>query len=134
MSINALDKSVKQKREYDEAIRKDGESAFKEFLKEWFDKNPDVYGVKWTQYTPYFNDGHPCTFGLGGVYAFKTKDAFDEVGGAIYDCEDAEELYGKGSLQETLNGIEDILEAAFGDHVMVSATRKAITVDEYSHD
>ena len=42
--------------------------------------------------------------------------------------------YGKGSLEETLSSIEDILLVAFGDHVELSATRGEITVDEYSHD
>ena len=131
--MNALDRFVKQKREYDEAIRRDGEKAFKEFLKEWFEKNPEVYGVKWRQYTPYFNDGDACVFRLGSVYSYKTKEAF-ESGVCPYECDDAEEVYGKGTLEETLNSIEDILEAAFGDHVKVSATRNEITVEEYSHD
>lgn len=131
--MNALDRFVKQKREYDEAIRRDGEKAFKEFLKEWFEKNPEVYGVKWRQYTPYFNDGEPCEFGVYEVYSYKTKEAF-ESGDDPYDCDGAEEVYGKGTLEETLGNIEDILEAAFGDHVEVSATRDEITVDEYSHD
>ena len=51
-----------------------------------------------------------------------------------YDNESVEEVYGKGSLKETLNEIEEILLVAFGDHVEVSATRGEITVDEYSHD
>lgn len=131
--MNALDRFVKQKREYDEAIRRDGEKAFKEFLKEWFEKNPEVYGVKWRQYTPYFNDGEPCEFGLYGVYAYKTKEVF-ESGDEPYDNESVEEVYGEGSLEETLNEIEEILLVAFGDHVEVSATRGEITVDEYSHD
>jgi len=133
MSISPLDKFIAQKKQYDDAIRKDGEKAFKAFLKDWFEKHPNVYGVKWTQYTPYFNDGDACVFGLGGVYSYKTKEAF-ESGDAPYDCDGAEEVYGRGTFEETLDSIVDILEAAFGDHVEVSATRDEITVDEYSHD
>ena len=29
--------------------------------------NPAVAGVRWTQYTPYFNDGDPCTFSVHGL-------------------------------------------------------------------
>lgn len=30
-------------------------------------EDPLVAGVRWRQYTPYFNDGEPCVFGLHGV-------------------------------------------------------------------
>lgn len=29
---------------------------------------PEVLGVGWAQYTPYFNDGEPCVFGIGEPY------------------------------------------------------------------
>ena len=28
----------------------------------------DFEGLRWKQYTPYFNDGDPCVFGIGDVY------------------------------------------------------------------
>lgn len=36
--------------------------AFKEVFVDFFDKNPALTSVMWTQYTPYFNDGEPCEF------------------------------------------------------------------------
>jgi len=33
-------------------------------LKEFFKNNESVESVRWRQYTPGFNDGEPCTFGV----------------------------------------------------------------------
>ena len=40
---------------------------------------PEVGGVKWYQYTPYFNDGDPCEFSTGEVYLLLAEDV-DRVG------------------------------------------------------
>ncbi len=58
----------KLKEEYQEKISKDGEAALKVALKDFFDKNPEVASLGWVQYTPYFNDGDACVFGVHGVY------------------------------------------------------------------
>lgn len=33
-------------------------------FKSFFERFPEVYCVCWTQYSPYFNDGEPCRFGV----------------------------------------------------------------------
>ena len=38
---------------------------FADALKEVFDAHPVLAFVQWVQYTPYFNDGDPCTFSVG---------------------------------------------------------------------
>ena len=40
------------------------QALFKETTKEFFDNNPTITAVVWRQYTPYFNDGEPCTFNV----------------------------------------------------------------------
>lgn len=40
------------------------QQLFKETTKEFFDGNPSISAVVWTQYTPYFNDGDTCTFNV----------------------------------------------------------------------
>lgn len=54
----------------------------------------------WRQYTPYFNDGEPCTFGAHGVWVRTTSDpkSGDEDGEEIEDGLDVE--YGHPSLGE----------------------------------
>lgn len=119
---------LKAKEELDKKIQAEGMTAIKAFFKEYFEKCPDVYGVKWTQYTPYFNDGAPCVFRVGHVSVFPTKEDFE---GEDNDYEF--ESYG-GEPEKSLNEIEDILETIFGDHTEVSVTRDEMTTEEYNHD
>jgi len=44
------------------------QAMFKETFKEFWELNPAIKTVRWVQYTPYFNDGEPCVFGVGDVY------------------------------------------------------------------
>lgn len=118
---------LKAKEDLDKKIRTEGETAVKAYLKEYFDNHPDVYGIKWTQYTPHFNDGDACVFGLHTVSAFPTKKNFDDNDDYEFEC------YGE-EPETTLNQIEDILEVVFGDHAEVRATRDSIEVEEYEHD
>ena len=56
-------KSLKAK--YDELERDLKNSTAEDLLAafaEVFDENPSVVAVTWTQYTPHYNDGEPCTF------------------------------------------------------------------------
>ena len=40
------------------------ETVFTESSQELFDKHPLLESFSWTQYTPYFNDGDTCSFGV----------------------------------------------------------------------
>ena len=46
----------------------EAQELFKEVTKEFFDKNPKITAIIWTQYTPYFNDGDTCVFSVGDAY------------------------------------------------------------------
>jgi hypothetical protein len=120
---------IEAKKALDEKIKAEGQKAIKAFLNEFFEKRPEVYGIKWTQYTPYFNDGEPCVFRLGSVALYMTKQEFEDQEQSIWEFE----TYGE-EPETSLNGIEDILLAVFGDHAEVSVTRDKIEVEEYSHD
>lgn len=51
-----------------QAIKKEmgesGKTALKEVFSEFFEKHPEIKGISWTQYTPYFNDGDTCIFSI----------------------------------------------------------------------
>lgn len=79
-----------------------------------FEKHPKVEGFSWRQYTPYFNDGDPCRFGVHADYP--------DINGLTYD----EYGYGKNADADLKAAAKDIaalvrsfdvddLEAAFGD-------------------
>jgi hypothetical protein len=117
-------------------VKSAGKAAFANELKTLFDSHPELVAVRWNQYTPYFNDGNTCEFGVGGL-AYKTTSTPEDAG----DLEDGFD-YAWGnespllvSLGEFRKGfIDEVLLAAFGDHVEITATRDGIEVEEYSHD
>lgn len=43
-------------------------SLFNEKTKQLFQDHPTLAAFRWTQYTPYFNDGDPCYFGANTEY------------------------------------------------------------------
>jgi hypothetical protein len=48
---------------------KEGKKALGEIFSKFFEENPDALYVFWQQYTPYFNDGEQCEFGVGSIYS-----------------------------------------------------------------
>lgn len=113
--------------------------ALQQFLKD----NPEVKSIVWTQYTPYFNDGDPCVFGISEVYFLKTEiEEFDyneivegDEGNTISTYRN-ETPIGKAckELAQMLNDAEEVLEEVFGDHVRVIVTSKGVDVQDYEHD
>lgn len=52
--------------------------SFEDIFKEYFAICPEVDGVGWTQWSPYFNDGEPCTFRRHDIYAVKLDGSLNE--------------------------------------------------------
>ena len=63
-----LEELSKAKREYDEQLKTIGTKLREDFAKEVAPLIPPGYQLEWTQYTPYFNDGEACTFGVNDFY------------------------------------------------------------------
>lgn len=74
----AFDKLLTDQAELQRKFQEQAQSLFKDITKEFFVKNPGITGVVWTQYTPYFNDGDTCVFGVGDVTF--TNAPVDELG------------------------------------------------------
>ena len=162
----AFDQLLNDQAELKRKFQEQAQSLFKDITKEFFEKNPGVTGVVWTQYTPYFNDGDTCTFGVNsptftnapdtenvrwgeydgdveGVWACEnigyvlnsdrdyykeTKDMILAAGGVDADsCIMFDKAITSGEM-------EDVMQAMFGDHVKVIATRDGFDVQEYDHD
>jgi hypothetical protein len=127
-------------------VRVAGKSAVAALFRKFFAEHPSIRAIGWTQYTPHFNDGGACEFGLREFYA-STKDGVDyaEVS-SLYDDDDEDLFQDSYSLEGSdkrtaavLDALgrsadEDVFKAAFGDHVMVIATPEGFHVNEYSHD
>ena len=111
---------------------------FTTIFAEIFKAYPNVEKVAWTQYTPYFNDGDPCVFGVNGLHIKdETVDADDED-----DIYEWVELWGDKAntypllkqFEGVLSRSEDTLLSMFGDHVRVVVTREGMDVEDYEHD
>ena len=57
-----FDQLIAEQEELRQKFQKTAQELFKETTKEFFDGNPAITAVVWTQYTPYFNDGDTCEF------------------------------------------------------------------------
>lgn len=115
--------------------------------------HPLVKALKWSQYTPYFNDGEACEFGVHREPAVSIEGGSDEGGDyedGFYASWDLDRDYypelealDLGDLQIRLRKAEDeigsgrhydILSEKFGDPAEVTATKEGFAVEYYDHD
>jgi len=159
-SMKIMTESIKKlvedidKKEKD--ILKDSEKLIKNSFKEFFNKNPEAAFISWTQYSPYFNDGDACTFGvydpelhLVPSYNEMLSEAepyFDESD--VYSCGEncAQTILGntkdkrlKEIFKDYLNltevfCLEKGFEEAFGNHVIVVASKEGFDISSHDHD
>jgi len=149
------------------------QELFKETTKEFFDGNPGVNAIVWTQYSPFFNDGDECVFSVNdasftnavgeqldyvhyGEYDV-SKDEIDEIGDAWvaeswgltttsdWGKEILDKIKASGSeidIDSCISfskmiqsrAMEDVMEAMFGNHVRIVATREGFDVQDFDHD
>ena len=57
-----FDQLIAEQEELRRKFQTTAQALFKETTKEFFEGNPAITAVVWTQYTPYFNDGDTCEF------------------------------------------------------------------------
>lgn len=125
--------------------------VFKQSAATLFEAHPVLESFGWTQYTPYFNDGDECVFGVhqdkpsyngddsydrgdihetkyesvGGKYTRVPNEKYDATHGAAFAA--VKEFLGQFSA--------DDYRAMFGDHVEITVHRDGnVDVDEHSHD
>lgn len=139
--------------EYEEARQRFEQRAgdkLKDVFKQFFEENKKVRAVVWTQYTPYFNDGSECVFGIQDSVAFTNVPDPENVRWGEYEGEfkdaqvytgyEARDFIFDTSACDQLRDIienpsmTDILKTLFGDHCKVIATKKGIETIEFDHD
>jgi hypothetical protein len=154
--MSELDKLAAMKAEYEERAKKDGKRIIKDTLMAFFAEFPDALAIRWTQYTPYFNDGDACIFGIGN-FSIKVKgiagDSEEEEDSEFLDDWQLEKKWnpvteshekrdidnklvkGFKKLYSDMQGVEEALQFAFGDHVKVTVTPDGkVEIDDYEHD
>jgi hypothetical protein len=145
-----IDELYRLKSEYDEAVKMAGE-PLKEYLRDFIRGTPRLDKVIWTQYTPYFNDGDPCVFGVSDPGFFFEGEKYDEEDYRYgegtwwrssyegfreqFDSPPPLETYERcESFKETLGGLSDVMEKCFGDHVRITVTHDGLEIDEHEHE
>ena len=112
---------------------------------EIFANNPKLKWVRWTQYTPYFNDGDTCVFRVhqdldcnfdGKEFEWMSPWLFSER-----NTHSDKSQYPEGLEQaltpffELLAGVDDqVFLDIFGDHMHVTITADGIDTEYYEHD
>ena len=158
----AFDKLIEEQRELQAKFQTTAQALFKETTKKFFEGNPGVTAVIWTQYTPYFNDGDTCEFSVNdpnftnaneeqlgeftrwGEYEGEDESVWSESSwgfeyakknnpNASFEGVDMKSIE-KFSKMIQSTEMEDVMKAMFGDHVKVTATREGFNVDDCDHD
>lgn len=150
MNLKNIKEQLEQMTEEWNAKKRSMATAVAPLLREFLNENPEVKGFCWTQYTPYFNDGETCEFSVNEPcfyftsdetpvgedhYEFELPYSYDSSYAGEFREKCSLALYAKcKDLADTIYKLDDVLEAAFGDHCLVIVTRDGIEVEEYSHD
>jgi hypothetical protein len=131
------------KRQYEAVMKAKGKSAITAAVTRFLDAHPKAEAVRWTQYTPHFNDGDACTFSVNepsvklGGDEDGDEDGFYYGYSLTYENSDPERKTMKrdlDGLHSALSEIEDAVQLAFGDGYLITATRAGVEVEEYDHD
>lgn len=145
--LNKIEAKRRELQAAQKAFQAELQASIGGIFENFFAAHPDVEIISWRQYTPYFNDGEACEF---GVYEpeFFFEGEWDEneryneghsswsfSRGAETDSRFSAQLKADwNGISDLIQGDEDSMLAIFGDHVTVTVTRDGITVDEYDHD
>lgn len=130
-------------------LRTKAEAAINVAFKECFDNHPELTCISFTAFTPYFNDGEPCEYGVHSFHVSNAKDIDSVSPYGELDGDDSEEFI-KSSWNDKENVYadvwaiekfagsnlgEELFEHAFGDGVFVRVTRDGdIIIGEHDHD
>jgi hypothetical protein len=150
-----LDEIREARKVYEKAMKTHGKTLVKEMASEFMQKFPEVEGIQWQQYTPYFNDGDACEFSIHEPHVRFTQEFLDsfsdedkrpfyEMGDGFYelatyrdDCP-ARVKEMSNSLSQfyiAIQELEQSLLECFGDHMEITILRDGkVRAEEYSHD
>jgi hypothetical protein len=135
-----------------EELKQKGQENLKEVFKIFWEANPNVNVVCWSQYTPYYMDGEKCVFRINDIMIsnLNDKSQFNLLNWGEYDGDDEsvwvtdswgeKSSYFDAAMANQLDNfihssaMEEILNSLFGDHCIVFATREGFYSEQYDHD
>ena len=159
MNQTTIDSFIQEYTDFQNSFRQKATVKIKEVFKQFWEENPDIKVVVWTQYAPYFNDGDACVFRINDP-TFSNATDEDDINDLRYgeyngDNEDiwTAESWDIDKISEKKSGVngesvkllcnflisnamEDVLKSMFGSDNKIVATREGFAVTDYSesHD
>jgi hypothetical protein len=160
---NSLSTLLEEFKQFKFDFQEKAKASMNEVFKGFFNQNPSISAIIWQQYTPYFNDGDTCEFGVHDFHFFigpeseiENLSPWGEYQGDREDCycdycfDRAWMTEGQKALVESAQineeaieefesvfndrEMEDIFLSTFGDHCYVIATKDGFQVEELNHD
>ena len=158
--LDNIDKIRAELQKAEKSATKDIMNLLKDLMKE----NPLIAGVRWTQYTPHFNDGDECVFGinepefkfnLGAPSKSEDDEEYDGGNEGWYDdyyiddefFEKRTDILNHKDVASVKKAVKDIhtvysklcdmenqIKSMFGDGVQVTVTADGVETEEYDHD
>lgn len=143
-NIKQKQKELTEKREaFEQEAKQVGKATVKDLFMEFFELHKNVEGIRWDQYTQYFNDGNTCNFnvyepmlrlvnhdedsseGMWGTCSWHNQSAVESTAFQAF----------LSSVWEPLQELgEEFFETTFGDHCEITVTRDGITCEWCEHD
>jgi len=122
-----------------------------EYIKVFLDLNSEIKTIRWVQYTPYFNDGEDCYFGVRDAYCSNVTDPllltpYGELeeeseefwstdGGWKEDIVPDSVFESTKQLNTMIQSIpEEVMKELFGDHSEITITKEGIQIEGYVHE
>ncbi len=137
-----LNEIRQMKQAYLAKLHQDARVVLRDVFTEFLDAHPNIEGLQFRAYVPYFNDGEPCTYRVRGIscklkngppHKYDDGEGWSEDG--YYGMAEGPDRDAVGELEDVLSSSKDIIEAVFGDNVKVEITRSgdsvAIMTSEY---
>ncbi len=136
-----------QMEEFQAKLQQEGKLVVTEGLKELFGNHPTLQQFSWEGYTPYFNDGDECVYGLYGGYAKlvpvpegceEDSDYGIDISWVSDKKKEDPAVKECAEVYHALESIRSILKTIFGDHCRVVASRAdggiSVETEEVEHD
>jgi len=149
-TINALKKKIAAHNAKLQELHEEGRTLILQSLQQLFNKEPNLQRIGWTQYTPYFNDGDTCEFGvnadqssiyLNGVNAYyEDEHDDDDEGDGVKETKKVVKFSEKDGkllrqqIAEIVNSLGDEVLEGWGEGRVVIARDLTIKVEDYEHD
>lgn len=142
-----IDTYLQKKAELEVLLKMHGQEMLKTLFSDFFEAAPECKTVTWTQYTPYFNDGDACVFGVNEPsFSSNLPEDIEEMSyygdgspedGWLHTYRNRSDNPAYKNLERKLQEIDTLLES-LGDHSQILVANYPdgikVTVESYDHD